>query len=55
MTISVTERRILWHFLVEAVTLARFGVIAPVTGVAFGMLPAVRAARLDPVVALRHE
>lgn len=26
-----------------------------VTGVLFGMLPAVRAARLDPVAALRHE
>jgi putative ABC transport system permease protein len=25
------------------------------TGVAFGMLPAVRASRLDPVEALRHE
>ena len=26
-----------------------------ITGVAFGMLPAVRASRLDPVEALRHE
>jgi putative ABC transport system permease protein len=26
-----------------------------ITGVLFGMLPAIRAARLDPVAALRHE
>jgi putative ABC transport system permease protein len=30
-------------------------VSAAVTGVAFGMLPAARAARMDPVEALRHE
>jgi putative ABC transport system permease protein len=28
---------------------------AAVTGIAFGMLPATRASKLDPVEALRHE
>ncbi len=30
-------------------------IASALTGVAFGMLPAIRASRLDPVEALRHE
>jgi putative ABC transport system permease protein len=30
-------------------------IASAITGVAFGMLPAMRASRLDPVEALRHE
>lgn len=36
-------------------TMATALLASAITGVAFGMLPAVRASRLDPVEALRHE
>ncbi len=44
-----------WRFVVEPWAVALSLGMAVATGVAFGLFPALRAARLDPVVALRSE
>ena len=52
MAIGARSKDILRQFLVESIILASIG---GVIGVAFGFLPARRAARLDPILALGRE
>lgn len=50
--------RTVWPAIIAATTLSSIAAAlgtSAVTGILFGVLPAMRAAKLDPVVALRHE
>ena len=44
-----------WKFFFPATTAAIAFVVAGGVGVVFGLYPAIRASRLDPITALRYE
>jgi len=44
-----------WHTLITPWAIAAPLVMSVLAGIFFGLYPAVQAARMDPVAALRHE
>jgi putative ABC transport system permease protein len=53
--IAVLRAVLEWHMTLPPVALAVSVGVSGLTGVLFGFFPALRAARLDPIEALRHE
>ena len=55
MSSDVLGERFGWTMVVPADAVALSFSFAAIIGIVFGFYPAVRASRLDPIEALRHE